>query len=454
MGRKARAAIQPREPGESIAVIGAGYIGLPTAVGLASFGYKVVCADNNKDKVVQLRKGQVNLHEEHLEEMVSSALSHGSLTFVTSAREAALNASIVFICVPTPQSSDGTADVSAVVEVAKEIGASLCRDAIVVTRSTVPVGMSELLSETVDRPDIHFVSNPEFLREGSVVRDFFEPDRVLIGALNENAAKRMMDLYSSLERPIIVTDPRTAELTKYASNAFLATRLTFVNSMARLCDSLGADVHQLMNILGMDPRIGSQFLKAGPGWGGSCLPKDTRALASIARSIGEPFHQLESTIRENDDQFDHVVDRIQEIAGGHLTGKMIAVWGLAFKANTNDLRDSPSLAVIRRVLARGAHVVAHDPAVAATAVEHVGVSYAGTALDACVGASALVVLTDWSEFANVDPIAVASLMARPVVLDTRNVLPAAGWRDAGISIQILGAGSRSGAKSSPKASAA
>lgn len=454
MRHEAKAVKRLRVSGESISVIGAGYVGLPTAVGLASLGYKVVCADNNKDKVFDLRKGHIDIREEHLEILVSSALSDGSLTFVDSASEAVLNASIVFICVPTPPRSDGAADVSAVMEVAKDIGPSLCRDAIVVTRSTVPVGTSDLLSEIVGRPDIHFVSNPEFLREGSAVRDFFEPDRVLIGALNDDVAKRMTDLYSSLECPIVVTDPRTAELTKYASNAFLATRLSFVNSMARLCDSLGADVHQLMKVLGMDPRIGSQFLKAGPGWGGSCLPKDTRALASFARSIGEPLHQLESTIRVNDDQIEYVVDRIQELVEGHLTGKTIAVWGLTFKANTNDLRDSPSLAVVRKVLARGAHIVAHDPVVSATSVEHLGVSYAGTALDACVGASVLVILTDWPEFENVDPIAVASLMTAPVVLDTRNVLPAAGWRDAGISIQVLGAGSRSVARSNPKASAA
>lgn len=439
---------------ERVAVIGAGYIGLPTAVGLAALGYSVVCADNDEDKVFELRRGYVNLHEEHLEELTAKGVETGRLMFVSLARDAVADASVVFLCLPTPQGINGAADITAIEDVVREIAKYLCPGAIVVTRSTVPVGTSELLTSMIGRSDVQVVSNPEFLREGSAVRDFFRPDRILIGANDDKSAERVSTIFSSLDRPIIVTDPRTAELTKYASNAFLATRLTFVNSMARLCDSIGADVHQMMNVLGMDPRIGPKFLQAGPGWGGSCLPKDTRALASIARSFGEPFHQLESTIRENDEQFDYVADRVQEIAGGLLAGKVVAVWGLAFKAGTNDLRDSPSLAIVRKMLARGASVVAHDPAVASVVAEKIGITYAETALGACVGASVLVVLTEWAEFRDIDPRAVVSLMKSPVVLDTRKILAADGWRSAGISLETLGAGSRSLAKINPNASAA
>ena len=439
---------------ERIAVIGAGYIGLPTAVGFAALGYQVVCADSNERKVQELNHGYVDLREEHLQELVSGAVRKQLLRFVASARDAVRNATVVFVCVPTPQAKNGSADISAVESVVSEIATVLPAGAIVATRSTVPVGTTERLSRLLRRSDVSVASNPEFLREGTAVQDFFEPDRILIGCSNPDAGARLAKLYSVLDAPVVVTDVRTAELTKYASNAYLATRLSFVNSMARLCDATGSNVHQMMKVLGLDPRIGQKFLKVGPGWGGSCLPKDTMALLATAREFGEPFLQLESTIRTNDQHFDYVVSRVEELAGGSLTGTKVAVWGLAFKAGTSDLRDSPSLEIVRRMMDRGACVVAHDPAVGEDTTEALGINYAGTPVAACAAASVLVVLTEWREYAEIDPSEVAAVMDRPVVFDTRSVLSADGWSLAGAHLESLGAASRSFVRSNPNVSAA
>lgn len=439
---------------ELIAVIGAGYIGLPTAAGFADVGYSVVCAEANERKLRRLNAGQVDLCEPNLAEMVREGMRLKRLTFCASATEAAARASIIFICVPTPQSPDGSANTSLVEAVAEKIAPIVRPGAIIVTRSTVPVGTAARLRKIIGRGNVHVASNPEFLREGSAVHDFLHPDRLLIGADEPVVRRRMSDLYSVFGAPVVVTDIVTAELTKYAANAFLATRLSFVNSMANLCEATGADIQQMMHVVGLDPRIGSKFLKAGPGWGGSCLPKDTRALAHIARSYGEPFHLLESTIHSNEMQFDRIVARLTESLGGSCAGRRIAVWGLTFKAGTNDLRDSPSVEVCRRLVQAGASVVAYDPAVSAKDVSEISLDYAETSVGACFGADALVVLTEWPEFSDVAADKVVATMSGNLVFDTRNVLDAKTWTSAGLRLISVGRGSPDPTTSNAKANAA
>lgn len=439
---------------ERIVVVGAGYIGLPTAAGFADVGYDVVCVDTNVEKVGRLASGQVELHEPNLQELVRVGLHTRRLSFSGDLVGAVSTASIVFVCVPTPQRDDGAADLSFVESVVHAAAAALRPGAIVVTRSTVPAGTAARLAGIIGRRDVHVASNPEFLREGSAVWDFLNPDRILIGASEPAVRRRLAELYAVFGAPVIVTDIITAELTKHAANAFLATRLSFVNSMANICEAAGADVHEMMRVVGLDPRIGSRFLSAGPGWGGSCLPKDTRALAYLARQLGEPFVQLESTVESNEQQFDRVVRRLAERFDGSIAGRRIAVWGLAFKAGTNDLRDSPAVAVCRRLLAAGAEVCAHDPAVSAAAAKSIGVGYADTSIGACFGADALVVLTEWPQYAEVEPQKVAAAMSGCVVFDTRNVLSVATWIAAGLVVLSIGRGSPDPITTSSAANAA
>lgn len=439
---------------ERIAVIGAGYIGLPTAAGFADLGYDVSCVDTNPEKLARLAAGIVDLLEPDLQELVQRGLRTRRLRFGNDAIDAAREASIVFICVPTPQSSDGSADISFVNAVVSSIASAIRSGTIVVTRSTVPVGTADRLRTIVARDDVHIASNPEFLREGSAVSDFFHPDRILIGVSEAVVGRRLGELYDVFGAPVIITDIATAELTKHAANAFLATRLSFVNAMANICEAAGADVHRMMSVLGLDPRIGPKFLSAGPGWGGSCLPKDTRALAYEARRLGEPFEQLEATVATNEQQFDRVVRRLARHLGGDCAGKRIAVWGMAFKAGTSDLRDSPSVAVCRRLLNAGASISAYDPAVDSTSAASLGVDCAETSIGACFGADALVVLTEWAEFADVDPQMVASAMGGKIVFDTRNVLDTAGWLDVGFTVLRVGKGSPDPLNDAASASAA
>ena len=439
---------------ERIAVIGAGYIGLPTAAGFADLGYDVACVDTNPEKLTRLASGFVDLHEPDLQDLVQRGIRTRRLKFSTDGTAATRDASIVFICVPTPQGDDGSADLSFVEAAVAMIAPVVRPGTIIVTRSTVPVGTADRLRALIARDDVHVASNPEFLREGSAVADFFHPDRILIGASEAVVRRRLGELYDVFGVPVIVTDIATAELTKHAANAFLATRLSFVNAMANICEAAGADVHQMMKVVGLDPRIGPKFLSAGPGWGGSCLPKDTRALAFVARKLGEPFEQLEVTVASNDRQFDRVVRRLADHLGGSCSGRRVAVWGLAFKAGTNDLRDSPSLAICNRLIAEGAYVTAHDPAVAAHQVKNLGFGYAETSIGACFGADALVVLTEWPEFRAVDPSKVAAAMTGDVVLDTRNVLDAKSWISAGLRLVTVGRGSPDPKNSNVNASAA
>ncbi|MGH8987170.1 MAG: UDP-glucose dehydrogenase family protein, partial [Acidimicrobiales bacterium] len=334
--------------GARVAVLGAGYVGLPTAAVLASLGHTVVCAEQDDSRLDALLSGRVPIVEDGLADLLAAVVAQGKLRFVRHASEAARTAQFVFLCVATPERDDGSTDLSYVEGVAGEIAGSLAPGAIVVNKSTVPVGTA-LEVERITGATV--VSNPEFLREGSAVRDSLHPDRVVVGAGDRRAARRVGELFSGTGAPLIVTDTVTAETIKYASNAFLAMKLSFVNGLAALCDPLGADVRDVVLGLGYDRRIGFDFLRPGPGWGGSCLPKDTAALLRIGEDVGYDFALLRAAIAANDDARERVVRKVQEISGGDISGRTVGVWGLTFKAGTDDRRSSPAIAVARRLAA-------------------------------------------------------------------------------------------------------
>src|SRR6266508_2935333 len=329
-----------------IAVIGTGYVGLTTGACFAHLGHEVMCADIDEAKVERLRRGEIPIVEAGLDKIVQDGLRSGRLTFVVGAATAVPDCEFAYLCVPTPMGDDGRADLSYIEAAAAEIGPLLPEGAVVVNKSTVPVGSTKVVERVLRRPDVSVVSNPEFLREGSAVHDFLHPDRIVVGADDRSAAIRVASLYLGVPAPLIVTDPATAELIKYAANAFLATKLSFVNAVAAVCENVGADVADVVTGIGYDQRIGREFLKPGPGWGGSCFPKDTRAMVRIAEDSGYDFSLLRGVIEVNDEQRERVVDKIRFAAGGALEGTRVAVWGLTFKARTDDRRDSPSLAVI------------------------------------------------------------------------------------------------------------
>ncbi len=422
-----------------IAVIGTGYVGLTTGVCLADLGHTVVCADIDADKVARLAAGEVPIVEDGLAALLASGLASGRLSFVVGAAAAAAQCEIAFLCVPTPQGDDGSADLSYIEAASAEIGPVLPAGAIVVNKSTVPVGSAKAVERVIQRSDVRVVSNPEFLREGSAVRDFMNPDRVVVGADDRSAAERVASLYESLGARTIITDPASAETIKYAANAFLATKLSFVNAIAAICEGVGADIEDVIAGIGSDSRIGASFLQPGPGWGGSCFPKDSRALVKIAEDAGYDFDLLSGVITVNDQQFDRMAAKVAAAAGGSLTGRTVAVWGLTFKAGTDDLRESPSIAVITRLLAAGARVVAHDPTVAThrfgvpTAVE-----MADSPIDACRNADVLCVLTEWPLYREVAPDEVAEVMTGRAVVDTRNLLDRTAWNGAGFRHEGVG----------------
>ncbi|MEI7547985.1 MAG: UDP-glucose/GDP-mannose dehydrogenase family protein, partial [Actinomycetota bacterium] len=394
-----------------IAIIGTGYVGLTTGVCFAHLGHQVVCADIDASKIERLCRGEVPIVEHRLDELLARGLANGNLQFVVGAANAVADAEIVFLCVPTPQGEDGSADLSYVEAAAAEIASVLPYEAIVVNKSTVPVGSTRVVERVLKRPDVRVVSNPEFLREGSAVDDFLRPDRVVVGADDKAAAIAVGALYDSIHAQVIVTDPASAETIKYAANAFLATKLSFVNAIAAICEGVGADINDVVVGMGFDKRIGAEFLRPGPGWGGSCFPKDSRALINIAQGAGYDFSLLRGVIDVNDEQFDRVADKIREAAGGSLDGATIAVWGLTFKARTDDLRDSPAISIIDRLQAAGATVRAFDPTVTGQRPGvPAGITIATDAVDATNGADVLAVLTEWDEFRWIAPADVHTVM--------------------------------------------
>ncbi|NOX29201.1 MAG: UDP-glucose/GDP-mannose dehydrogenase family protein [Actinobacteria bacterium] len=418
-----------------IAVIGTGYVGLTTGACFAHIGHDVVCADIDADKVARLQRGEIPILEPGLDELVLNAVADGKLSFVVGAAEAAKDCEFAYLCVPTPQDDDGSADLSYVETAARQIAPVLPTGAVVVNKSTVPVGSTFVVERAMNRPDVKVVSNPEFLREGSAVHDFLHPDRVVIGTEDRDTAVKVASLFLGLTAPVIVTDPASAETIKYAANSFLATKLSFVNAMATVCEAVGANINDVVLGMGTDPRIGEKFLKPGPGWGGSCFPKDTRAMVKIAEDAGYDFEMLRGVINANELQFDLVADKVEAMCGGDLAGVKVAVWGLTFKANTDDLRESPSLEVINRLIERRAEVLAYDPAIHAD-LDNVSVS--DSAYTAVEGADIVVLLTEWDEFRWLDMAKVADLMTTPRIYDTRNVIDVPAARRAGFEICSLG----------------
>ena len=418
-----------------VAVIGAGYVGLTTAACLAHLGHDVTAADVVAEKVDALNAGTIPIVEDGLEAMVRANLYEGRLRFVLGAKEAVEGAEFIFLCVPTPQGEDGSADMSYVQSAAAEIGPLVDSGSIVINKSTVPVGSTHVVERALERTDVAVVSNPEFLREGSAVHDFLHPDRIVIGCDSQAAAIRVTELFNAIRAPLVVTDPPTAETIKYASNAFLATKVSFINAIANVCEAVGANVGEVVLGMGYDKRIGSQFLRPGPGWGGSCFPKDSRALVRIAENAGYDFELLKGVIAVNDEQYQRVAARVVALAGGSLTGRRVAVWGLTFKAGTDDLRDSPSLEVIARLVDAGAVVRAYDP----TRSDPLpGIEVAADAYSACDDAEVLVILTEWDEFRWSDLGLARARMAAGRLFDARSVIQPAAARRAGFVYQCIG----------------
>jgi UDPglucose 6-dehydrogenase len=410
-----------------IVVLGAGYVGLTTGTCLSHLGHDVVIADIDAERVAALQRGEIPILEAGLENLVREGLDGGRLTFVADVERAASGCEFAYLCVPTPQGIDGSADLSYIEAAARSIGPVLPSEAIVVNKSTVPVGSTRVVEQAIGRGEIFVVSNPEFLREGSAVHDFLHPDRIVIGSDDQAAAIRVAALYIGVTAPIIVTDPPSAELIKYASNAFLAAKVSFVNAVAAVCEAVGADMNDVVLGMGYDKRIGQEFLRPGPGWGGSCLPKDSRALIHIANDAGYRFDLLEGVVAVNEEQFERVAQKAVDLLGGSAVNRTIAVWGLTFKARTDDLRDSPALAVIERLRDAGARVRAYDPSVstpldARRAGALAGIDVCEDPYAACEDADVLLVLTEWDEFRWLDLDKVAGTMAAKRIVDARNLL--------------------------------
>jgi len=431
----------PVEPPNTVAVVGVGYVGLTTAACLSHLGNRVVAVDVDETKVQRMSRGESPILEEGLPELIGEGLRSGRLSFTTDVAAASVAADFVFLCVPTPQGADGAADLRYVTEAAAQIAPHLKPGAVVVTKSTVPVGSAGAVVAALGRPDTAVVSNPEFLREGNAVHDWLHPDRIVIGSTDSDAAQKLATLYEPLGAPVLVTDPASAETVKYACNAFLAAKVSFVNAIANLCQAVGADSVDVIQGMSYDRRIGADHLAPGPGWGGSCFPKDTSALIRMAEDHGYDFALLKEVVVANERQFSLVAEQVWK-AGGGTTGPMtIAAWGLTFKAATDDLRDSPALAVLRRLHRRGAVIKAFDPTLPDPGDTHLaglGLELCDDPYEACEGASALVVLTEWPQFRDLDLAKVAAVMAHPAIVDTRNLLEPAEARAAGCTYQGMG----------------
>jgi len=430
-----------------IAVVGTGYVGLVTGTCFAESGNTVTCLDVDARKIELLRGGGIPIYEPGLEELVRRNARERRLSFTTSYAEAIPGSDLVFIAVGTPPGETGEADLSYVLAAAEEAARHLDRYTVIVNKSTVPVGSGERVAAVVARATTQpfdVVSNPEFLKEGAAIDDFMRPDRVVVGVSSERARAVMADLYAPFvraEQPVLFMDVRSAELTKYAANAMLATRISFMNEMATLCERLGADVDEVRRGIGSDRRIGHPFLFPGVGFGGSCFPKDVRAVMTMARHVGLDFDLLRAVERVNERQKRWLVEKATRHFGGALGGKVFAVWGLAFKPKTDDMREAPSLAVIEGLLGAGARVRAHDPVaaeVAARVFEGRGVELAAEPYAAAEGADALLLVTEWNEFRRPDLARLKAVMRQPVLFDGRNVWDAEKARAAGFTYYGVG----------------
>ncbi|CAO3431831.1 UDP-glucose dehydrogenase family protein [Azospirillum doebereinerae] len=430
-----------------IAMIGTGYVGLVSGACFSEFGVHVTCVDKDAGKIERLKRGEIPIYEPGLDDLVARNVAAGRLSFTLDLKEAMRGVDAVFIAVGTPsRRGDGHADLSYVYGAAEEIAANLDHYTVVVTKSTVPVGTGREVADIIRRvrPDADFdvASNPEFLREGSAIGDFMRPDRVVIGATSERAGEVMRRLYRPLyliETPIVVTSLETAELTKYAANTFLAAKITFINEIADLCEKVGANVHDVARGIGLDGRIGKKFLHPGPGYGGSCFPKDTLALVRTAQQVGSPLRIIETVVDINDKRKKQMAERIIAACGGSVTGKTVAVLGVAFKPNTDDMRDSPSLDIVPALIEAGATVRAYDPAAMHEAAKLLpGVEWAKDAYGTLEGADCVAILTEWNEFRALDLRRVKALLKAPVMVDLRNIYNPDDMAQAGFVYSSIG----------------
>ena len=433
-----------------IAMIGAGYVGLVSGACFADFGHTVTCVDTHAGKIQALKKGEIPIYEPGLAELVASNVKAERLDFTTSLAEGVADADAVFIAVGTPsRRGDGHADLSYVYQAARDIAGAISRYTVVVTKSTVPVGTGDeverIIRETRAEAEFAVVSNPEFLREGAAITDFKRPDRIVVGTEDERARQVMTELYRPLflnQSPLLFTSRRTAELTKYAANAFLATKITFINEIADLCEQVGGNVQDVARGIGLDNRIGSKFLHAGPGYGGSCFPKDTLALMKTAQDYGTPVRIVETVVAVNDQRKRAMARKVLAAVGGNLRDKTVAVLGLTFKPNTDDMRDSPSIPLITALQDMGAKVRGYDPEGMAQAREVLSnVTYADGPYDCAKGADVLVIVTEWEQFRALDLDAIKAAMNKPVIVDLRNIYPAEEMKKHGFAYTGVGRGS-------------
>lgn len=421
-----------------IAVVGSGYVGLATGACLADLGHLVRCLDIDATKVDALQSGVVPIVEHGLDVLVEANLNAGRLSFSVEIGAGISDADFVFLCLPTPQGDDGSADLSYIMGTAPVLSEALPRNAVIVNKSTVPVGTAQELRRRVGRDDISIVSNPEFLRQGSAVNDFLHPTRIVIGGDNQSAVDAVGDLYRGVDAPILKMSSESAETLKYAANSLLATKLTFINAIADICELVGADIRDVAEGIGLDPRIGRDMLNAGPGWGGSCFPKDTRALVSIAREAGYDFALLRGVIETNDSHYVRIVDKVSSMCGNDLRGKAIAAWGLTFKAGTDDLRDSPAIKVLSLLREKGATIVAYEPTASGAYPMFPWIEIVEDPLIAVMNADVLLLLTEWGLFRDINPVQVKASIGFPRVVDARNHLDRDVWREAGFEYVGVG----------------
>ena len=433
-----------------ISVIGTGYVGLVVGTCFAESGNDVICVDVDETKIKLLKKGESPIYEPGLTDLLRKNLEEKRLLFTPDLDVAVKKSEIIFLALPTPQSEDGSADLHHVLEVAKRIGRLMNGYKVIVNKSTVPVGTADKVREIVAKETKHefdVVSNPEFLKEGAAVNDFMKPDRVVIGSRSPKALAMMQDLYAPFVRtgnPLMVMDERSSELTKYAANSFLATKVSFMNEVANLCERVGADIDAVRKGMGTDARIGQQFLFAGIGYGGSCFPKDVSPLLNTSRTYNHPLHILEAVEAVNRRQKQVIVEKIKHHFGGALKGKVITLWGLAFKPNTDDIREAPALTIIESLIKEGVHLRAHDPAAMDIAKKQLGggVKFFDNNYDALKGADALVVVTEWNEFRRPDFDRMKGLMRTPVIFDGRNIYDPARLEEKGFVYYGIGRGKR------------
>lgn len=427
----------------NIAIIGTGYVGLVTGVCLAEIGHSVTCIDIDENKVKKMNQGVSPIYEPGLDELMTKNIKHNQLTFTTSHEKGLVGVDVIYIAVGTPQSEDGSADLGYVLQAAKDIAAYIARDTIVITKSTVPVGTNRLVKATIlehlsVNVNIEVVSNPEFLREGHAINDTFHGERIVIGADDMETASIVEKIYGPLKIPILLTGIESAELIKYASNAFLATKISFINEMANLCEIVGASVSDVAKGMGMDNRIGSAFLNAGIGYGGSCFPKDTNALQQIGSENGYEFKIIQSVIDVNQKQPLRFVEKVMA-RFPNMKNKNVAILGLAFKSNTDDMREAPSITIINELLKQETHIVAYDPVATMNARKILSseVKFAETLYDTLDGADLCLVLTEWDEFKTIDIQKMKELMKSPIVFDGRNCLPSEKLKELGFEYYTI-----------------